>query len=189
MYLFTSVSAVAALTGYEIFFAVQVISLKRKAHIVCSTLDARVPFVAHWVWIYGVLYYALVGLPLAFFNRLDQCLTFICGGLAILFLSAPVFLLWPTTCPPQWRRFERTGISSRFLAFIQQTDLGRNCCPSLHCTLSAYAATFIPSHIFLFAMPALICLSCIFVKQHSVVELPVSLLFGFVIGFIVKQLI
>jgi hypothetical protein len=189
MYLTTFVAVAALLAGYELFFAIQATNLKRHARVVHSSLDSLVPFVVQWVWIYGLIYYALLGLPLAFFSRIGQSLTFIAGGLVILLLSSPVYLLWPTTCPTEWRRFEITGTSSRFLSFIQSLDQGRNSCPSMHCTLAAYAATFVPSHTLLVAIPALICLSCIFVKQHSVVDLPVSLVFGYVSGSVVHQIV
>jgi hypothetical protein len=68
-------------------------------------------------------------------------------------------------------------------------DRGRNCNPSLHCTLAAYTASFVPSPLLLLGIPALICLSCLFVKQHSVLDLPTSLAFGFSIGAVVNHLI
>ena len=188
-YLWTAIFVVALLAGYELFFAVQMMTLDRKARVVRSRLDDRIPFVVQWVWIYGFAYYGLLGLPLSFFDRLGQCLTCIAGGFAIFLLSSIVYLARPTTCPPEWRSYEVTGTSSRVLAFIQRMDSGRNCCPSLHCTLAAYTASFVPSISLLFAIPALICLSCLFVKQHSVLDLPTSLVFGFSMGAAVNYLI
>jgi hypothetical protein len=188
LYLFTFAFAIALLVGYQIFFSVQALTTNRKAHIVYSNLDSRIPFVVQWVWVYGLVYYALLGLPLAFFSHLGQCLKCIAGGFTILVIASAIFLMWPTRCPPEWRRFPVTGPSSRFLAFIQRMDKGQNCCPSLHCTLAAYTATFIPSVALLFLIPALICLSCVLVKQHSIIDLPGGLAFGFVIGFVANQL-
>src|SRR5215469_14684384 len=119
----------------------------------------------------------------------SQCVTCITGGFIILMVSSVIFLLWPTRCPSEWRQYQVAGPSSRFLAIIQNLDRGRNCCPSMHCTLAAYTATFIPSLLLVFFIPALISLSCVFVKQHSVIDLPGSLAFGFAIGVIVNQFV
>src|SRR5689334_21730193 len=154
-YMFTSITAVAILIGYKIFFFIQIRTLNRKSYAIDIALDKYVPFFVQWVWVYGFLYYILIGLPVAFFSHIGQCLTFIAGGFAVILTSLLIFLIWPTTCPPEWRRYEQTGISSRFLAFIQRFDLGRNCWPSMHCALSAYTATFIPSSIFVITIPTL----------------------------------
>jgi hypothetical protein len=188
VYLRTIFFVLALLAGYELFFVVQTLTLRRKAHVVRSRLDDRIPFVVQWVWVYSFAYYFLLGLPLSFLGRLGQCLTCIGGGFAILLLSSIVYLAWPTTCPPEWRSYKVTGTASRVLAFVQTMDRGRNCNPSLHCTLAAYTASFVPSTFLLLGIPALICLSCLFVKQHSVLDLPISLVFGFLVGAIVNHL-
>jgi hypothetical protein len=188
VYVWTIIFALALLAGYELFFAVQTMTFDRKVHVVRSRLDNRIPFLVQWVWVYSFIYYLLLGLPVSFFNRLGQCLTCIGGGFAIFLLSAIVYLTWPTTCPPEWRSYKVTDTASRVLAFIQTMDRGRNCCPSLHCTLAAYTASFAPSPILLLGIPALICLSCLFVKQHSVLDLPISLVFGFSAGSVVNHL-
>jgi hypothetical protein len=69
--------------------------MERKSQIIYCSLDARIPFVVQWVWVYGFVYYVLFGLPLAFFSGIDQCLKCISGGFAILLLSSLVHLLWP----------------------------------------------------------------------------------------------
>jgi hypothetical protein len=188
MYYFTAVAGASVLLGYQIFFSIQALVVRRKLRVLYTSIDKYIPFVVQWVWVYGALYYLVLGLPLAFFSRFSQCLTYVSGGFVILLLSTPIFLLLPTRCPPEWRNYKRSDISSRFLAFIQHFDVGVNCCPSLHCALTAYAASFIPSYTILFVTPIVISLSCSFVKQHSVLELPASLIFGFIIGFVVNQL-
>ncbi len=189
IFTFTSITAVSVLAGYELLFAVQQQSLRQPAHILRVALDEKIPFSVHWVWVYSLLYYGLVGLPLAFLTNMHQCLLVIVGGASILFLSVPVFLVWPTACPGEWRNHQTNGHSARLLAFIQRLDNGRACFPSLHCALAAYAATLLPSGWFLLGMPAVVGLSCLFVKQHSVVELPASFAFGFLIGALVNAIL
>jgi hypothetical protein len=189
LYFWTAIFVVALLAGYEFFFAVQTINLDRRTRIIFDRLDDRFPFVVQWVWIYSVLYYVLLGLPLSFITHIEQCLACIAGGFAILLLSSIVYLIWPTRCPPKWRDYRVDGPSSRLLAFVQRLDQGRNCNPSLHCTLAAYTASFVPSPLLVVGIPALISLSCLFVKQHSVRDLPGSLVFGFAMGAFVNHMI
>jgi len=186
-FLFLAITIIVLLVCYEIYFVTQAKNLRRRAHVVRSGLDERIPFAVRWVWIYGAVYYVFLGLPLALFTNLTQLLKFLAGGLAIFLAASLVFLLWPTTCPPEWRRFERTGVAGRFLALIQDFDTGLNCFPSLHCALSAYAATFLPSPTLRIVPPVLVCMSCVFVKQHSVLDFPLGLFLGLVIGAIVNH--
>ena len=72
------------------------------------------------------------------------------------------------------------GRSERFLAFVQSFDGRTNSFPSMHTSV----ATLTALHLYasagpcVFAFPALIALSCLFTKQHYVVDLPAGALLG-----------
>ena len=188
--LFDSVSiAIVVLIGYEVFFAVQRRHTDKTPTVVRSRLDDSIPFVAKWVWIYGALYYVVVFFPLALMPDRKSCFLFIAGGVAILACATPVYVLWPTQCPDEWRSFEQNNRSARFLAFIQTFDNGRNCIPSLHTAYAAYAAVFYPWTSARIVVPTLIALACVLVKQHSVVDIFPSVVFGVVIAVAVKALL
>ena len=179
---YTFGTTATVLVGYLVFFTAQALSSSRRARRLDLRLDHKIPFVVHWVWVYGVLYYLLIGLPIAFLGSARDFTVFILGGFSILLLSVPVFILWPRQCPPEWRIYPVKNTSSKYLKFIQEFDNGRSCLPSLHCALAAYASTFVPSSIALLLLPGLIGLSCLFVKQHALLDLPPGLTIGFSSG-------
>jgi hypothetical protein len=184
----TSSLAVALVIGYQLFFLVQFATLGRQTQVVFCTLDTRIPFVVEWVWIYGGFYYGLIGIPVVFIKKSVECFDFITGGLVLLMLLSPIYLLFPTSCPSAWRRFEVHNASGRFLKFIQSFDNGRTCLPSLHCVLAAYSASFLPTSPFSLLIPVLVSISCVFVKQHSVLEIIPSLVIGYLWGWVVKTM-
>jgi hypothetical protein len=177
-----TVAAVAV--GYQLFFLVQAVHPPRKTRIVGTSLDDKIPFSPRWVWVYGMLYYLFLGLPIAFIGTSGKLIVFIAGGSVILLIAIPIYILWPSESPARWRSFPCAGISARFLMAIQSLDNGRACFPSLHCALSAYSATFVPYKPAAIGIPIVVSLSCVFVKQHSVLDIPVSLALGLICSMI-----
>lgn len=171
--------------GYQTFFFVQALNSRRKTRTVGNRLDDALPFLPQWVWVYGLMYYVLLGLPVAFLHKTREIHLFIAGGYSILLIAIPIYIFLPTESPASWRSFADTSWSTSFLKGIQRFDNGRACFPSLHCALSAYSATFIPYWPAVIIFPILISLSCVFVKQHSISDIPVSLALGGVCGIIV----
>jgi hypothetical protein len=180
--------ALVILSGYELYFALQRTDIGRGIRIIRTRLDNSIPFVVHWVWVYGLLYYLLVCLPVALLVEHRSFLLFVAGGVCVLLTSIPFYLLWPTSCPPEWRSYPKQPNAAKFLAFIQQFDNGRCCIPSLHAAFAAYAATFYPTSTALLIVPGVVCMSCLFVKQHSILDLPLGLVLGFIFGFVINWL-
>lgn len=172
------------IVGYQVYFFVQSLKPLRKIRVVGASLDAKIPFLPQWVWVYGVLYYVFLGLPIAFIETAGKRMVFITGGSVVLLIAIPMYIFWPTESPPEWGSFPSTGISARFLTAIQSLDNGRACFPSLHCALSAYSATFWPYRPAAIAIPIAVSMSWVFVKQHSILDIPVSLVLGMICGMI-----
>lgn len=166
------------------FFFVQSLKPLRKIRVVGASLDAKIPFLPQWMWVYGVRYYVFLGLPIAFIETAGELMVFIAGGSVVLLIAIPMYIFWPTESPPEWRSFPSTGISARFLTAIQSLDNGRACFPSLHCALPAYSVTFLPYRPAAIAIPIAVSMSCVFVKQHSILDIPVSLVAGMICGMI-----
>lgn len=186
-FLWTTGTVAVILAGYQLLFFVQTCTVYHKAHVVSVQLDKKIPFIVGWVWVYGVLYYAFLGLPLAFIEHSVQYQLFLLGGMGLVILTIPVYIFWPSACPPEWRLYHTTNWSFKFLSFIQEMDNGRTCIPSLHCALSAYSATFLPNLTLTIVIPVLVSISCVFVKQHSIVDQPGSLMLGFTFGFAINS--
>ena len=187
--LLRAVTLVAAvLFGYELFFTVQRVDTPRAPRIVRSALDEHIPFVPAWVWVYGALYYVFIAFPVGLFADSASFARYLAGGIAMLVIALPVYVLWPTQSLPAWRAHDDAGISIRFLKFIQTFDNGRACVPSLHMAFSVYAATFYPWRASLLLVPGLVGAACVLVKQHSILDLVPGAMLGLAVGLYVNTL-
>lgn len=80
--------------------------------------------------------------------------------------------------------FERDNVLTRFMAGFYQFDTNTNVCPSLH-VIGSFAAMFGGWHTKRFSTPVwrtvlvvltvLISISTVFLKQHSVLDIPPAL--------------
>jgi membrane-associated phospholipid phosphatase len=140
-----------------------------------SSLDDLIPYVPGWVWIYSVLYYPAILYVNLVVQSPVQFKQVASSYLLLLALQAACFLAFPVRTPHSWRaRQSEAGLSQRFLTFVQRYDAPTNSFPSMHTSVAMLTAL----HLFdrhglaTFAFPALIGLSCLFTKQHYVVDVP-----------------
>ncbi len=176
---------------YQFYFFTQRHPIKevKKYH---SKLDEKIPFWSSWAWIYSFLYYpAILYLNWVVTDArqfLMIAFTFIC----LLVMQMTCFFLYPVAAPDHWRT-QVTGknLSERFLLFVQKFDAPSNCFPSMHVSVATLTALFafptLGYGVILF--PVLIALSCIFTKQHYLIDLPFGALLGWlafqIYGFII----
>ena len=90
-----------------------------------------------------------------------------------------IYILWPTRQLLRPNVFPRDNILTRFAAWFYEFDTNTNVCPSIH-VLGAVAVSVglwdcgrfrRPAwRVFFGAQTALICISTVFVKQHSVID-------------------
>lgn len=163
-----------------------------------TPLDDRIPFcewfvIPYTLW-YGYLaamhiYLMLTDVPA--FRRLMwfQIVTF---GLAVL-----IFAVYPTCQQLRSAEFPRENILTRLVALYYRIDTNTNVCPSLHCVGSiavAIAAFDAPRLRRTLWRPAivltavLICMSTVFIKQHSAVDVFWGLVLSLVGYFAVYRL-
>jgi membrane-associated phospholipid phosphatase len=146
-----------------------------------GTLDERIPFRPRWAWIYSFLYYpAIVYLNWTVtsprhFNHLAMSFFILLVG------QMAFFVFFPVETPSHWRTLNagRTW-SEKFLLFVRKFDAPSNCFPSMHVSVAMltalHAQTQLGPVVFLF--PVLIALSCIFTKQHYLLDLPAGAALG-----------
>ena len=91
------------------------------------------------------------------------------------------FVLFPVATPEEWRTADPRGSwSERLLALVHRFDARTNSFPSMHTSV----ATLTALHLFeglggwVFAFPLLIGLSCLFTKQHYVLDVPAGAALG-----------
>ncbi|MBI5772688.1 MAG: phosphatase PAP2 family protein [Verrucomicrobia bacterium] len=144
-------------------------------------LDDSIPFRPRWVWIYSFLYYPVIVLINLVVESPRHYLYVAISFMLLLGFQMAFFLLFPVATPAEWRTVTvRRGRSVRFLEFVQKFDARSNSFPSMHTSVATLTALHLVPFAgpWAFAFPVLIALSCLFTKQHYVVDLPAGALLG-----------
>jgi membrane-associated phospholipid phosphatase len=85
------------------------------------------------------------------------------------------FLFFPVETPARWRDLNRgVSVSERFLNFVRRFDSPSNCFPSMHVSVAMLTAFHAQAQLgpLVFLFPALIAVSCVYTKQHYLIDLP-----------------
>ena len=166
--------------AYQFYFFTQRHPL-RKPIVWRSPIDESIPFKPQWSWVYSFLYYpAILYLNLlaedsAHFNKMAF------SFLVLLFMQMIFFWLFPVSTPEHWRSIN-TGktYSEKFLLFVQKFDQSTNCFPSMHVSVAMLTTLHAWSSLGAWGLlfPLFIALSCIYTKQHYLIDLPAGALLG-----------
>jgi len=144
-------------------------------------LDDWIPYWPSWVWIYSCIYYPLI-LYLNFVMESPRHFTHVAVSYMLLLgLQMAFFVLFPVTTPEHWRSFNRQRtLSERFLALVQRFDARSNSFPSMHVSVAMLTSLHLLPQlgVLAFAFPLLIALSCLFTKQHYLLDLPAGAALG-----------
>ena len=147
-------------------------------------LDDWIPYWPSWVWIYSCIYYPLI-LYLNFVMESPRHFTHVAVSYVLLLgLQMAFFVLFPVTTPEHWRSFNRQRtLSERFLALVQRFDARSNSFPSMHVSVAMLTSLHLLPYLgaLSFAFPLLIALSCLFTKQHYLLDLPAGAALGWVV--------
>src|SRR5262245_8959716 len=147
------------------------------------SIDDWIPYRPHWVWIYSFFYYPVILYVNWILESPGQFTHIAASYVLLLFLQMAFFVLFPVVTPASWRSpKERRALSERFLAFVQRFDAASNSFPSMHVSVAMLTALHLyPSFgVWVLAFPILIAFSCLFTKQHYVVDLPAGAALGWV---------
>jgi len=147
-------------------------------------IDDLIPYRPRWTWIYSFLYYPVIVAINWSVTSPRHYLYVALSYLLLLGFQMAFFTLLPVATPLEWRALNlRRGRSERFLAFVQSLDSRSNCFPSMHTSVAMLTALHLFPLIGLWAMifPALIGLSCVYTKQHYVIDVPAGAILG---GFV-----
>jgi membrane-associated phospholipid phosphatase len=170
---------------YQFYFWCQRNSLV-PARELKSSLDDLIPYRPRWVWIYSFLYYPVI---IAINWAVTSPRHFLYVALSYVLLlgfQMAFFTLVPVATPLAWRACNgRSGRSERFLAFVQSLDGRSNSFPSMHTSVATLTALHLWPMLGAWGLlfPALIGLSCLYTKQHYIIDIPAgALLGGFIFG-------
>ena len=180
---FTSLVAVVVTGCYQLFFWVQRNNYYFRTRCFVTRLDAYIPFWPSWVWIYSFLYYIAIGFVVASIRSIDEGVYLIFGAILLLLSQVAFFFVLPSTVPPEYRQYEVNSFSTRYLKFVQGKDNGRNCMPSMHCSVAMYVSMVLYPSIgyWAFVFAGLIAISCLLVKQHQLADIIPGLALGWAI--------
>ena len=107
-----------------------------------------------------------------------------------------IYLIYPSKQELRPETFVRDNVLTRFMAWFYTFDTNTNVCPSLH-VIGALAVLSAAWHTPRFAKPGwraaftlvtvLICLSTVFLKQHSVLDIPPAILLSGIAYFLLYR--
>jgi len=177
-------TVVMIIGGYQFYFWCQR-RTKGRARSFSFRMENAIRLRPAWVWIYSGLYYpAIVAAVLSardfrYFNYMAF------SYFVLLAFQMAAFLTFPVEVPPEWRQgiVREASTSQRFLAFVHGFDARSNCFPSMHVSVATLTALHIARNLPSLAIAGavfvvLIVFSCIFTKQHYLMDIPVALMLG-----------
>ena len=138
-------------------------------------VDDWIPYRPHWVWIYSFLYYPIILYTNLMVESARQFTHLALSYLVLLGIQMAFFLAFPVMTPESWRTINgKRTLSERFLAFVHSFDARSNSFPSMHTSVATLTALHLYPSLgtWVIAFPVLIALSCLFTKQHYVVDIP-----------------
>ena len=156
-----------------------------KYYEVYCPLDSRIPFGEIFLIPYLFWFLYLVGMHLYTLlydiGAFRKMMHFIMITYSVTIV---IYLLFPTCQELRPMGFERDNLFTRFLEGFYQFDTNTNVCPSLHVT-GSLAVMFTAFHCkdlqtvcwkcFFGITAFLICISTVFLKQHSVIDIIAAL--------------
>ncbi|HEU5396682.1 MAG TPA: phosphatase PAP2 family protein [Verrucomicrobiae bacterium] len=144
-------------------------------------LDDAIPYWPGWVWIYSGLYYPVIVYINFVVESPRQFLHIAISYIVLLMAQMAFFVFFPVATPQEWRAAnQRRDRSERFLAYVQSIDSTTNSFPSMHTSVAMLTAMHLWPHLGVYALlfPLLIAVSCLFTKQHYLLDLPAGALLG-----------
>ena len=138
-------------------------------------LDDTIPF-CEWFVIPYVFWYLLLAITVLYFlvNDTELFCKFQIYVLVVQFIAFSAYIFFPTRQDLRPESFPKDNILTALVALLYRLDDNTGVCPSLHVAYSiAMASSWKKSKVsflwrsFVCVMAVLICLSTMFIKQHS----------------------
>ena len=144
-------------------------------------VDDLIPYYPSWVWIYTVLYYPVILYTNVVIASPREFTHLAMSYLVLLACQMACFLVFPVETPKHWRPVQSPrSRSERFLLYVQKLAARSNRFPSMHVSVATLTALHLLPTIgpWAWVFPLLIGLSCVFTKQHYVIDVPAGVGLG-----------
>lgn len=145
------------------------------------SLDEAIPYRPRWVWIYSCLYYPIIVYINFVMGSPREFLHMAASFIVLLVMQMVFFVLFPVATPEHWRAHnQKRNWSERFLAFVQRFDAPTNSFPSMHTSVATLTAFHLYANVgpAVILFPLLISISCLYTKQHYIMDLPAGAVLG-----------
>ena len=179
---------------FTLYFLTENLIPVENCYVVHSALDDIIPF-CEIFFIPYVFWYLLIVISLLYFalyniDSFKKLQTYI---IITQIVAMAIYIAFPNMQDLRPTEFPRDNLLTKGVAFLYAFDTNTNVCPSLHVAYSLGIASVwlkektasIPWKAFVLIAVILICLSTMFIKQHSAVDffaaLPVCLLAEYVV--------
>ena len=170
------------------FYALEWLVPGRVYHVMYHPVDDLIPFcelflipyLFWFVFMIGSYLYTFFAEPMAFRRMMWFTILTYGGGLVM-------FLLYPTCQNLRPVVFERDNLLTQVMAWFYTCDTSTNVCPSLHvCGSLAAAFGLVDTRRFsspawkttVYTVALTICISTVFVKQHSIIDTVCGFIFS-----------
>jgi len=168
---------------YLLWFSLLEQHITKNYHIIESPLDSYIPFKESFIIPY-LLWFPFIAVSILYFIFRDKSEYYrLCGT---LITGMTVFLLVSTVFPnglslrPTLSGLERNNLFLDLVGALHKADTSTNVCPSIHVynSIAVCFAFFESSHLKgkrlvkfgILLLTVLICMSTVFLKQHSVID-------------------
>lgn len=168
-----------------LFYILERVWVRRGFFPMHCALDDYIPFCEYFLIPYLFWFVFLIGIHLYTFfcepEAFEKLMRFIIISYS---LSLIIYVLFPTCQNLRPASFERDNLFTRFIAGFYQFDTNTNVCPSLHvvgsvavmlCAWNTRRFSTRPWKFVFSAATLLICVSTVFLKQHSLLDILVAL--------------
>jgi len=171
------------LVGWVVYFAMYFLTENlipvENCHVMHCALDDIIPF-CEWFVLPYVFWYLLIVFSLGYFALYDidsfkKLQTFIIITQAVAMI---IYIVYPSCQNLRPAEFPRDNFLTDCIGFLYAFDTNTGVCPSLHCAYSiGIASVWLKapnvkwySKALITVFCALICLSTMFIKQHSAID-------------------
>lgn len=178
---------------FALYFLTEALIPSETCYVVHSRLDDMIPFCEYFIIPYVGWYLLIVGSLVYFmYYNPDNFKNMMKYIIVTQIVAMAIYILFPNRQDLRPTEFVRDNIFTDCVKFLYSLDTNTNVCPSLHVAYSlGIASTWLRERsvtwktklpIVVFCI--LVCMSVVFVKQHSVVDIlaavPVCLLAEFI---------
>jgi membrane-associated phospholipid phosphatase len=196
-YMHTTITFIFTMVGgFKLYFYAQELlrETNREFRVLDCFIDDYIPLLPDFIWAYTLIDLVIMSLIIPCARDMAETMRISFGLLVVVVCNCICFLAMPTTVPRSFRlqlesdKIPGWSVSKAFLKVVHGVDDPTCVFPSGHCSLAMYLSMCL-FHVFGYwtlLNPFLIALSCVFTKQHVIVDTVVGSALGYII-YVVTQ--